>query len=433
MARKRKDEPVMMPSHMALTPPSVFVIRMGVFLALVGLIAAILSEMLITSFKANPALNGLIVAVFAVGVIYAFAQVARLYPEIRWVNAFRIADPGLGTDHQPVLLSPMATMLRDRTGVLSLSTNAMRTIMDSISSRLDDARDTGRYLVGLLVFLGLLGTFWGLLETMQAVGKTIAALDTKGADSVDAFNNLKEGLSAPLKGMGTAFSSSLLGLAGSLVLGFLELQAGQAHNRFYNELEEWLSGITELTPGSSGTNEQLGRTMYNAVYEIQRAVMDLTTQLQTSLPQAVRANPDQSVKELTMGLNALINRLQEEQGIMRQWIDDQAGHSAAQQAEMHRLVKIVAARVGADLATPTAAMRPAAAAAPVARAAAAVLAGAGAGPSAGPSSALAPALTPAPAAKPLAPVAAAAAGPQSLVNVAVNRDDSTVVISPKRS
>jgi hypothetical protein len=349
MAWKRKDDSASMPVHRVLTPPRVFLLRMAVFLILVGFIAVILSPMLISSFKANPALNGLIVAVFAVGIVYAFVQVVRLYPEIRWVNAFRIADPGLAADHQPVLLSPMATMLRDRTGALSLSTNAMRTIMDSISSRLDDARDTGRYLVGLLVFLGLLGTFWGLLETMQAVGKTIAALDSKGADAVDAFNNLKEGLSAPLKGMGTAFSSSLLGLAGSLVLGFLELQAGQAHNRFYNELEEWLSGITELTPGSSGNNEQLGRTLYNAVYEIQRSVMDLTTQLQATLPQAIRSNPDQSVKELTFGLNAIINRLQEEQGIMRQWMDDQANHTANQQAEVHRLVTIVAARVGADI------------------------------------------------------------------------------------
>jgi MotA/TolQ/ExbB proton channel family len=366
MAWKRKVDGASMPNHRALTPPRVFLLRMAVFLILVAFIAAILSAMLISSFKANPALNGLIVAVFAVGVVYAFVQVVRLYPEIRWVNAFRIADPGLAADHQPVLLSPMATMLRDRTGALSLSTNAMRTIMDSISSRLDDARDTGRYLVGLLVFLGLLGTFWGLLETMQAVGKTIAALDTKGSDSVDAFNNLKEGLSAPLKGMGTAFSSSLLGLAGSLVLGFLELQAGQAHNRFYNELEEWLSGITELTPGSSGNNEQLGRTLYNAVYEIQRSVMDLTTQLQATLPQAIRANPDQSVKDLTLGLHALINRLQEEQGIMRQWMDDQAGHSAHQQAEVHRLVKIVAARVGADLG-PSAPVGAKIAAAPAAR------------------------------------------------------------------
>ena len=173
----------------------------------------------------------------------------RLYPEIRWVNAFRIADPGLAISHRPVLLSPMATMLRDRTGSLSLSATSMRSIMDSIGSRLDEARDTGRYLVGLLVFLGLLGTFWGLLDTIQSVGKAISTLDTKAADSVAVFDELKNGLAAPLRGMGTAFSSSLLGLGGSLVLGFLELQASHAHGRFYNQLEEWLSGITELAPG----------------------------------------------------------------------------------------------------------------------------------------------------------------------------------------
>ena len=184
------------------------------------------------------------------GILYAFQQVLRLYPEIRWVNAFRIADPGLAISHRPVLLAPMATMLRDRTGSLSLSATSMRSIMDSIGSRLDEARDTGRYLVGLLVFLGLLGTFWGLLDTIQSVGKTIGALDTRAADSVTVFDELKNGLAAPLRGMGTAFSSSLLGLGGSLVLGFLELQASHAHGRFYNQLEEWLSGITELAPGS---------------------------------------------------------------------------------------------------------------------------------------------------------------------------------------
>ena len=131
-----------------------------------------------------------------VGILYAFRQVLRLYPEIRWVNAFRIADPGLAIEHQPVLLAPMATMLRDRTGALSLSTTSMRSIMDSIGSRLDEARDTGRYLVGLLVFLGLLGTFWGLLETIHSVGGTIDALDTKAADSVDGVRGA-EGRASP--------------------------------------------------------------------------------------------------------------------------------------------------------------------------------------------------------------------------------------------
>ena len=162
-----------------LSMPGVFLMRMLVFLALVGFIAAILMPQFLAAFQANPGLNGLIVAVLAIGIMFAFWQVFRLYPEIRWVNAFRIADPGLAISHKPVLLAPMATMLRDRTGTLSLSTASMSSITDSIGSRLDEARDTGRYLVGLLVFLGLLGTFWGLLDTIRSVGATINALDTK--------------------------------------------------------------------------------------------------------------------------------------------------------------------------------------------------------------------------------------------------------------
>jgi len=250
MARKRPDV-TSGSMHKTLTPPGLFLVRMLVFLTLVAFLAAILHEQLMVSLMTNPGLNGLIIGVLFIGVIYAFRQVIRLYPEIRFVNAFRISDPGLAGSHQPVLLAPMATMLRDRTGALSLSTVSMRTIMDSISSRLDEARDTGRYMVGLLVFLGLLGTFWGLLETITSVGGAISALDTSGGETVAVFDELKAGLAAPLKGMGTAFSSSLLGLSGSLILGFLELQASHAHNRFYNELEEWLSGITELTPGST--------------------------------------------------------------------------------------------------------------------------------------------------------------------------------------
>ena len=250
MARRRQSElPEGRWRHRTLTPPGVYLIRMLVFLVLVAFLAAVLHKQLIESFLNNPGLNVLICFVLLLGILYAFAQVMRLYPEIRWVNAFRIADPGLAISHRPVLLAPMATMLRDRTGLLSLSATSMRSIMDSIGSRLDEARDTGRYLVGLLVFLGLLGTFWGLLETIQSVGGAINSIDTGAADSVTVFSDLKTGLAAPLRGMGTAFSSSLLGLGGSLVLGFLELQAGHAHNRFYNQLEEWLSGITELTPG----------------------------------------------------------------------------------------------------------------------------------------------------------------------------------------
>src|SRR6478672_1431292 len=268
MARARSGERALPSLHRTLSTPGLYLWRMFVFLVLVGLLVAVLHNQLWAAMLNNPGLNMLICVVMIAGILYAFQQVLRLYPEIRWVNAFRIADPGLAISHRPVLLAPMATMLRDRTGALSLSATSMRSIMDSIGSRLDEARDTGRYLVGLLVFLGLLGTFWGLLDTIQSVGKTISALDTRAADSVTVFDELKNGLAAPLRGMGTAFSSSLLGLGGSLVLGFLELQASHAHGRFYNQLEEWLSGITELGPaGGANAGEFASQQLYAAIHD----------------------------------------------------------------------------------------------------------------------------------------------------------------------
>ena len=230
---------------------------MTLFLILAVLLAVILdgqTQQLRHSFMANPGLNTLIIGVLIVGTVYAFRQVLRLYPEINWVNNFRISDPGITSDKTtPVLLAPMATMLRDRTGHLSLATGSMRSLLNSVASRLDEQRETTRYLVGLLVFLGLLGTFWGLLQTVSSVGATIGALDTNVGENVMLFDQLKEGLAGPLKGMGTAFSCSMFGLAGSLILGFLDLQAGHAQGRFYNELEDWLSGITELQPADAAT------------------------------------------------------------------------------------------------------------------------------------------------------------------------------------
>jgi len=320
MARKRQAEITARSLHRTLSSPGGYLLNMIFFLTIVGFSAAIAMPTLIAAFLNNPFLNGLIVFVLFVGSIYSFRQVIRLYPEIRWVNAFRIADPGLAISHRPKLLAPMATMLRDRTGTLSLSTVSMRSIMDSIASRLDEARDMGRYMVGLLVFLGLLGTFWGLLETITSVGVTISSLDTRANESALIFEELKSGLAAPLKGMGTAFSSSLLGLAGSLVLGFLELQASQAQNRFYNELEEWLSGITELSPGG-GSTEQMTRQLYSAVFEIQRSISELTERLQTGLPEG---SSNDAMRELAQGVNELVAQMRAEQQVVRQWVDDQA-------------------------------------------------------------------------------------------------------------
>jgi methyl-accepting chemotaxis protein len=346
MARARSADRSPPSLHRSLSTPGLYLWRMFVFLVLVGLLIAVLHRQLWDAMLNNPGLNILICVVLAAGVLYAFQQVLRLYPEIRWVNAFRIADPGLAISHRPVLLSPMATMLRDRTGSLSLSATSMRSIMDSIGSRLDEARDTGRYLVGLLVFLGLLGTFWGLLDTIQSVGKTISALDTRAADSVAVFDDLKNGLAAPLRGMGTAFSSSLLGLGGSLVLGFLELQASHAHGRFYNQLEEWLSGITELAPGaSSQIGDYSTQQLAAAISDMQRAITDLNERL-VSAPsvEGGAAGPptDGPVKELAKGVDQLVRQMRAEQKVVREWVDEQA----AQQSEVASVLKDLAAKVG---------------------------------------------------------------------------------------
>jgi hypothetical protein len=334
----------MRPFARTLNTPGGFLRGMLIFLVLVGFLVAIIAKQLATAFWNNPALNGLIVAVLVIGILRAFLQVIRLYPEIRWVNAFRIADPGLSIDHKPVLLAPMATMLRDRTGHLLLSTTSMRSIMDSIGGRLDESRETGRYLVGLLVFLGLLGTFWGLLETIQSVGQAINTLDSRQTESALVFEELKNGLAAPLKGMGTAFSASLLGLSGSLVLGFVELQANHAHNRFYNELEEWLSGITELTPaGTPAGAGDTARQVQVAVYEMQRAVSELADKLQALAPGGAMAQAQaEPVRELAQGVDQLVRQMRAEQKVVREWIDEQA----SRQGEVATVLKDLAENMG---------------------------------------------------------------------------------------
>ena len=236
-----------------LTRPSRYLIRMAVFVAVVGGIAALLSPALVPYFMGNPAVNGVILAILLAGIIYIFRQVMRLNPEVAWIERFRRNQANLSREEMPRLLSPMATMLGDRRGGrVSLSATSMRTLLDGIGTRLDETRETSRYLIGVLVFLGLLGTFYGLLETVQSVSGVIRGLSTGAGDAARAFETMKNQLSAPLGGMSTAFSASLFGLAGSLVLGFLDLQAGLAQNRFYNDLEEWLSSYTRLSGGVLG-------------------------------------------------------------------------------------------------------------------------------------------------------------------------------------
>ncbi len=240
-----------------MSRPGAFIIRMIIFLVFGVGVCAALFVTLADAFMANPVLNGVILGVLILGIVYVFRKVLTLNAEIDWLETYRQGQPGLSTQRPPRLLAPLAAMLADRRGRVSLSAVSLRSVLDSVGSRLDEARDLSRYLIGLLIFLGLLGTFWGLLQTIGSVGDVIGGLSVGTQDLNSVFDDLKGGLEAPLEGMGTAFSSSLFGLAGSLVLGFLELQSSQAQNRFYNELEDWLASHTRLSAGvGTGDGDQ---------------------------------------------------------------------------------------------------------------------------------------------------------------------------------
>ncbi len=235
-----------------MTKPASYLIRMIIFCIAVYGIAALVSPQLARFFMANPLINAVIVLVELFGVFWNIRQVQRLYPEVAWVEDFRRNRQKLEQSRPPVLLAPMARMLHGRADGerrITLSGQALRTILDGISMRLDESRELSRYTTGVMIFLGLLGTFWGLLHTVNSVAEVINGMSLASGDVNGMFAQLKSGLAGPLAGMGTAFSSSMFGLSGALILGFLDLTAGQAQNRFFNELEEWLAGLTRLSTG----------------------------------------------------------------------------------------------------------------------------------------------------------------------------------------
>jgi hypothetical protein len=247
-----------------VTSPRRFLVRMLIFLLLVGAVIGALFEPLRVAFFSSPALNGMILAALVIGIIFIFRQVGLIGPEVTWIEHYRAYQPGQSMLRPPTLLAPVATMLGERRESRSLSALSMRSLLDSISSRLAESRDIARYIISLLIFLGLLGTFWGLLQTVSAVGGVIGGLSMEGGNLGQVFANLKQGLESPLQGMSTAFSSSLFGLAGSLILGFLDLQLGQAQNRFYNDLEEWLSSLTRLSSGGLLVEGETSASAYQA-------------------------------------------------------------------------------------------------------------------------------------------------------------------------
>tara|TARA_B100000676_G_scaffold93359_2_gene93128 strand:+ start:229 stop:1386 length:1158 start_codon:yes stop_codon:yes gene_type:complete len=242
-----------------MNSPSRFIQRMIVFIILNLVLGFFLISSLIDAFLTNPIINGLIFSVLAFGIIIIFRQVYTLLPEIEWIEGYkRNKSTGLTGNVKTkklILLAPMAGMLVEHKGRFTISSLAMRSLLDSLNLRLDETREISRYLIGLLVFLGLLGTFWGLLSTIESVGTVINSLGVAGEDSTSMFLKLKEGLKQPLNGMGTAFSSSLFGLSGSLILGFLDIQASQAQNQFYNDVEEWLSSMSLISVNPSSNKD----------------------------------------------------------------------------------------------------------------------------------------------------------------------------------
>jgi hypothetical protein len=298
-----------------LASPRIFLIRMLVFLVLCGLIAFVLQHQILNAFMANPWLNGLIVGVLLIGILLSFHRVIRLFPEVSWVNGFRRADPGLAVAREPVLLAPMAAILgAERVGRVAISAQTMRAFLDSLASRLDEARDISRYLTGLLVFLGLLGTFWGLIETVGSVGNIINGLKV-GGDADAVFDALKEGLAAPLGGMGISFSSSLFGLAGSLILGFLDLQTSQAQNRFYTNLEDWLAT----------TVQDLGAAAVPAAAAVPIGMTDALERLRQSVNEAGAGKATTAaMANLAEAIQGLVQHMRAEQQMIRDWADAQA-------------------------------------------------------------------------------------------------------------
>jgi hypothetical protein len=303
---------------------------MMVFLILCALVVIVLYKQIWVAFLANPGLNALIIGVLFIGIVLSFRQVTRLFPEVNWVNGFRLADPGLAVERAPVLLAPMAAILGDRIGRMAISQQMMRGILDSIAARLDEARDMSRYMTGLLIFLGLLGTFWGLIETMDAIRTVINGLKP-GGDAGAIFDALKEGLAEPLRGMGISFSSSLFGLAGSLVLGFLDLQTSQAQNRFYTELEDWLSttvrdlggereGIAVAPVAMSGDLKSTIERLRDAIAE-GGSSRGATT----------------AMANLAEAIQGLVHHMRTEQQMIRDWVDSQA----EQHREIRRLLELL--------------------------------------------------------------------------------------------
>ena len=305
-----------------MTRPTRYLFRMLGFLVAVAVVAGLLSPVLVLAFTNNPLLNSFILFVLLLGIIWNLRQVISLNPEVVWLRTWQTARVRLAGLPAPTLLAPMASMLAaresrggDGANRFMISAAAMRGLLDGIASRLDESRELSRYMTGLMIFLGLLGTFWGLLQTVGAVSDVIGGMSVGSGDVTAMFEQLKSGLARPLHGMGTAFSASLFGLAGALVLGFLDLTAGQAQNRFFNELEEWLAGLTHLSSGALAEGDA-------SIPVYVQALLEQTAENMENLQRVIargeegRFQANQAVMSLTERIGALSDAMRGNQQLM---------------------------------------------------------------------------------------------------------------------
>jgi len=335
-----------------MTQPTSYLTRMFAFLAFVVVVAALLFPALSQAFAVNPMLNGLILCVALGGVAWNVRQVILLRAEVDWLEGFRNPRPATERGIAPArslprLLAPMASMLAARRST-TLSAAAMRSLLDGISSRLDETRELSRYMTGLLIFLGLLGTFWGLLLTIRAVADVIGAMSVGDGDVNLLFNQLKSGLAEPLRGMGVAFSSSMLGLAGALVLGFLDLTAGQAQNRFYTELEDWLAGQTRLSSGALGSEAE-GGSMPAYVHALLEQTAENLDALQviSARGEEARGNTAAAIGQLAEYLSILAEQLRANQVLLTRLAETKGGLDDASRAHL-RNSELLLSRLLAD-------------------------------------------------------------------------------------
>jgi hypothetical protein len=317
-----------------MSSPRRYLIRMTIFVIVVAIVAAVLAPGVSSAFLSNPALNSVILCATLFGIVFCFRAVLNLAPDIRWIGAYLAQRNGSRTPApQPRLLAPIARVIGEQQGELSLSPLALRSLLDGVGARLSESREISRYLIGLLIFLGLLGTFWGLLETVRSASGVIAGLNMEATDIGAAFASLKHGLEAPLQGMGTAFSASLFGLSGSLALGFLELQASQAQNRFYNELEDWLSANTRLSAGprEGGPEFEISESVFPAYVE--SVVAQTAENLEALRRLTVQAEEERRGQGGVLGavanqLASIDDHLQGQQALTARLADGQAATAA---------------------------------------------------------------------------------------------------------